>query len=79
MVHGTEGQTVGPAAAEVGDVDILITLCPTLTPAEQRVSLRASMATQQHVETILGFGGRKLSEGRVVFVQRLLTSSCVGA
>lgn len=68
MVDSTEGETVGPAAAEVGDVDILVALCSALTPAEQRVSLRASMATQQQIETILGFGGRQLSEGRVVFV-----------
>lgn len=47
MVDSTEGETVGPAAAEVGDVDILVALCSALTPAEQRVSLRPSMTTQQ--------------------------------
>lgn len=68
MVDSTEGEAVGPAAAEVGDVDILVALCSALTPAEQRVSLGASVATQQQVETILGLGGRQLSEGRVVLV-----------
>lgn len=32
----------------------LVALRPALTPAKQRVSLGASVATQQHVETILG-------------------------
>lgn len=68
MVDSAEGKAVGPAAAEIGDVDILVALCSALTPAEQRVSLRASMATQQQVETILGFSGRQLGEGRVVLV-----------
>lgn len=34
--------------------DHLVALCSALAPAEQRVSLRTSMATQQQVETILG-------------------------
>lgn len=32
----------------------LVALRPVLTPAEQRVPLGASVASQQHVETILG-------------------------
>lgn len=32
----------------------LVALRPALTPAKQRVSLRASVATQQHVKTVLG-------------------------
>lgn len=34
--------------------DHLVALRPILTPAEQRVPLGASVASQQHVETILG-------------------------
>lgn len=68
MVDSTEGETIGPAAAEVGDINTLVALCSALTPAQQRVSLRASMATQQQVETILGLDGRQLSESRVVLV-----------
>ena len=34
--------------------DYLVALGSALAPAEQRVSLGASMATQQQVETILG-------------------------
>lgn len=53
MVDGTEGQPVGPAAAKVGNVNILIALSSILAPAKQRVPLGASMATQQQIETIL--------------------------
>lgn len=36
----------------------LVALRPVLTPAEQRVPLGASVASQQHVETILGPAAR---------------------
>lgn len=68
MVDSTEGEPIGPAAAEVGDINILVALCSVLTPTQQRVSLGASVATQQQVETILGLDGRQLSEGRIVLV-----------
>ncbi len=40
--------------------DHLVALCSALTPAEQRVSLGASMATQQQVETVLGPDNNKI-------------------
>lgn len=55
MVNGAEHQAVLPAAAEVCDLNILITLGTTLAPAQQGVSPRAAMAPQQSTETILGF------------------------
>lgn len=35
VVDGTEGKAVRPAAAEVGNVNILIALSSILTPAKQ--------------------------------------------
>lgn len=35
-------------------------MCSALTPAKQRVSLGASVATQEHVETILGPDNNKI-------------------
>lgn len=47
----------------------LVALRSALTPAQQRVSLWASMATQQHVEAILGPDNNKIqtAEGRKSF------------
>lgn len=45
--QSTESQPIVPAAAEVGDVDILIAFCLLLTPLQQGVPLRSSIFSCQ--------------------------------
>lgn len=45
--HSAESQSIVPAAAEVCNVNVLITLSLLLTPLQQSVSLRASVLSGQ--------------------------------
>lgn len=51
--HSAEGQAVVPAAAEVGDINVLIALGLLLAPLQQSVSLGASVLSGQSRQRVL--------------------------